>query len=187
MSKRLPLSPLIRPQAREPERATSKSEGAQPETESTEQKAGNSEAAPEPAATQTIAEKSSVEQRPALPAPVRPREAVSSPVAGTPLSPSAASGPESTPIEIPVSGRPVVKVLPTRRSSDPYPILSPLTVTVEVKIDRDGKVVDARALQNPSNYWSLRAVDAAKQWRYEPAILHGQRVPSVSTIDFHFK
>jgi TonB family protein len=59
-------------------------------------------------------------------------------------------------------------------------------VTVQVTIDGQGKVVEAHALPSPSKYWANKAVEAAKQWRFEPATLHGQSVSSVSAVDFRF-
>jgi hypothetical protein len=61
-----------------------------------------------------------------------------------------------------------------------------MIVTVQVAIDKRGYVVEAHALRSPSQYWSGRAVEAALQWRFEPATLRGQSIPSVSTIDFRF-
>jgi len=61
-----------------------------------------------------------------------------------------------------------------------------MTVTVQVSIDKQGNVIEAHALRSPSQYWSGRAVAAALQWRFEPATLHGQKIPSTSEIDFRF-
>lgn len=100
----------------------------------------------------------------------------------TPRSRSAATAP----IDSPVPARPIKKVMPVRPSFGAPAILSPMTVTLAVTIDRHGNVVEAHALRSPSQYWSSRAIEAAKQWQFEPAMLHDQSVSSAATIDFRF-
>ena len=94
--------------------------------------------------------------------------------------------PSIVPVDVPVPARPLKKIIPERHASLAPPILVPTTVTVEVMIDREGRVVEAHALRSPSKYWAGKAVEAAQQWRFEPAMLHGQSIPSVYTIDFRF-
>ncbi len=92
----------------------------------------------------------------------------------------------SAPAELPIPPRPVRKIAPLRHSGLEPVLEAPVTVTVEVSIDSQGRVVEAQARPNSSKYWSDKAVEAARQWRFQPARLHGQSVPSVSTIDFRF-
>jgi TonB family protein len=58
-------------------------------------------------------------------------------------------------------------------------------VVVEVKIDEQGKVVGARAL---SGHPLLRdaALEAARQWVFQPTTLEGQPVKVIGTITFNF-
>ena len=93
----------------------------------------------------------------------------------------------STPLEAPVPAQPLWKVLPVVKIGSGAPsILTPMTITISVSIDKRGFVTSAKALPGQSNYWSGKAIEAARQWRFRPATLHGQNVPSSSTIDFRF-
>lgn len=60
------------------------------------------------------------------------------------------------------------------------------TILVRVKIDRKGSVVDARVVEggNPALEWA--ALDAAKNWRFQPATRDGAAVDSEVTIPFRF-
>ncbi len=100
-------------------------------------------------------------------------------------TPSSAAPVADSP-DVPVPPRPVRKILPVRQASAGSAGLTPIGVTVQVSIDRQGNVIEAHAVQSTSPYWSARAVEAAQQWRFEPATLHGQSIPSISTIDFRF-
>jgi hypothetical protein len=88
--------------------------------------------------------------------------------------------------DLPTPPRPVKRVLPVRQASLGPAVLTPMTVTVQVSIDKKGNVVEAHALHSASQYWSGRAVAAALQWHFEPATLHGQSIASTSEIDFRF-
>jgi periplasmic protein TonB len=67
-----------------------------------------------------------------------------------------------------------------------------VTVSVQVSIDSAGKVDGAMVLSStgepsPSGpYIRLASLDAARQWRFEPAIRSGNRVPSKTTLVFDF-
>lgn len=61
------------------------------------------------------------------------------------------------------------------------------TVQVRVKIDAQGTVSEAKVVGEPSNpalEWA--AVDAAKRWRFKPALRNGRAVASEVTIPFRF-
>jgi TonB family protein len=61
------------------------------------------------------------------------------------------------------------------------------TVVVQVKVDKQGSVTDASVLSkggNPALEWA--ALDAAKQWRFEPARLRGEPVEAEVSIPFRF-
>jgi TonB family protein len=62
-------------------------------------------------------------------------------------------------------------------------------VHVEVSIDEEGRVVDARVPNPPANMNETlvsQSVAAAKQWKFEPAQLRGKNIPSDHTITFLF-
>ncbi len=91
---------------------------------------------------------------------------------------------------IPVPARPLKQVIPATRAFGAPAVLSNMTISVQVRIDKSGHVIEARAAPNASRnssvYWASRAVEAAKQWTFEPAKLHGESVPCDSMIEFHF-
>jgi protein TonB len=55
------------------------------------------------------------------------------------------------------------------------------TVILEVIIERDGKVRSAKVLRSSAAAFGEAAVDAVKQWRYEPVQLNGAAVPIIFT------
>ncbi|HEU4390013.1 MAG TPA: energy transducer TonB, partial [Blastocatellia bacterium] len=60
------------------------------------------------------------------------------------------------------------------------------SVTVEITVDENGDVQAARAL---SGHPLLRdsAVEAAKQWKFNPTTLSGNPVKVVATLTFNFQ
>jgi len=57
---------------------------------------------------------------------------------------------------------------------------------VEVEVDSRGDVVDARAIR-PSPPFDGPAVEAARQWKFRPARLHGSPVDMLAYIAFGFR
>jgi len=80
--------------------------------------------------------------------------------------------------------------VPVFRATATYPetaVGSEGTVQIRVKIDKDGGVRDARVIEgggNPALEWA--ALDAAKRWRFQPALRNGKPVESEVTIPFRF-
>ena len=69
-------------------------------------------------------------------------------------------------------------------------IVHPVTVVVKVTIDAAGKVVDAQAMRATgalAGFLAKPAIDAARRWRFKPALLDGHPVLSTSTIQFTFE
>jgi hypothetical protein len=66
------------------------------------------------------------------------------------------------------------------------------SVPVQVKIDEFGHVREAIVLKNDNPFSGTnpilcsRAMDAAKEWTFEPARMHGKAIPSLYTIEFKF-
>jgi len=58
-------------------------------------------------------------------------------------------------------------------------------VILEVVIDTDGKVKDARVLR-PQPSLSEAAVAAVRQWEYEPTLMNGVAVPVIMTVTVTF-
>jgi TonB family protein len=78
----------------------------------------------------------------------------------------------------------------TKRVEPTYPPLAKAArisgvVVVEVTVDTDGKVIAARAI---SGHPLLKdaAVEAARQWVFQPTTLSGQAVKVIGTITFNF-
>lgn len=59
-------------------------------------------------------------------------------------------------------------------------------VVVEVTIERDGSVTDAKLLQTIGHGVDERCLAAAQRWRFRPAILDGSPIASKHDVHFHF-
>jgi len=59
-------------------------------------------------------------------------------------------------------------------------------VVVRIVIDKAGNVVDARAIAGPEMLRGA-AVDAVRQWRYEPSSLNGQQVSVQMPVTIPFR
>jgi hypothetical protein len=85
---------------------------------------------------------------------------------------------------------PLTKVLPNSRPFG-YPLAQDaIEIDVQVRIDEKGRVVDARGTSSDRKRNSLltdQAILAARRWKFKPAELHGQAIPSSYLIKFHFK
>jgi TonB family protein len=58
-------------------------------------------------------------------------------------------------------------------------------VILEINVDQDGKVVDARVIR-PVALLDQAAIDAVLQWEYMPTLLNGQPVPVLMTVTVVF-
>ena len=61
------------------------------------------------------------------------------------------------------------------------------TAIVAVQIDDDGTLTDSLVVQYDHPFFGERAADAVKRWRYEPAILNGQRRGAIAELTFEFR
>ena len=59
------------------------------------------------------------------------------------------------------------------------------TVVIEATIDREGKVSEARVLRSIP-LLDQAALDAVRQWEYEPSRVHGEAVPVIMTVTVNF-
>lgn len=77
-----------------------------------------------------------------------------------------------------------------RRVDPEYPVLAVTAqiegiVILEATVDRTGAVTDTRVLRSHS-VLDQAAVEAVRQWRYEPLRLNGQETPFVLTVTVSF-
>jgi TonB family protein len=61
-------------------------------------------------------------------------------------------------------------------------------VIVQILIDENGKVPDAKVTESPDQLTGRAAVDAAKQWEFKPpAKVQGRQICYESTLSFKFE
>jgi TonB family protein len=60
------------------------------------------------------------------------------------------------------------------------------TVVVVATIDKNGRVKDAKIVSSPDVSLSAAALDAVRQWRYEPVIVNGQPYEMHTQIRLEF-
>jgi TonB family protein len=109
----------------------------------------------------------------------------SSPVAPRPASPAA------TPSSSPTVSGVLIPAIPISQVSPQYPKLAvktraSATVVLDLVINEKGKVIDATPVSGPTIF-HREAMDAALQWKYQPASLGGVHVRSQSRIIMNFK
>lgn len=63
----------------------------------------------------------------------------------------------------------------------------PGTVSVAVLIGTDGKVGQTKIVSSPHAELNQLAIDAVKQWEFEPAMKDGKPVASVATVGVNFQ
>ncbi len=94
----------------------------------------------------------------------------------TPATPPAATN---------ASGRVVERVKPAISSSAQRTVQGKIRVQVEVKVDERGKVTEARFKSaGPSRYFAERALEATRQWKFQPPVENGQAVASEWRVKF---
>jgi TonB family protein len=86
--------------------------------------------------------------------------------------------------------KPLLQVMPNTRLLAPGLITQVTRVEVAVRIDNTGRVTSAHVLNESGNTkgtLSQAAVNAARQWTFQPATLQGEKVESEHTIVFEFR
>jgi hypothetical protein len=104
----------------------------------------------------------------------------------TPPARTAPPAPPSVSFSVPVPLKRVAPVIPSRARSV---LREPVVVTVVVDVDAHGKVTAARASGDNTGIRRLLAPNseqAAKQWRFEPALRNGVAVASQTELSFRF-
>jgi TonB family protein len=94
--------------------------------------------------------------------------------------------PDNLPNYIPA--RVLKQVLPDTKLFAVSDIREGAAVYVQVRIDENGGVIEAHVKNGTNDNGSLRsaALEAAKQWIFEPAKIAGKNIPSDHTIAFQF-
>jgi TonB family protein len=116
------------------------------------------------------------EKRPAQPAPAAPVSVENSVPASQPPAP--------------MVSKVMVPAVPIAQTSAVYPEIALRTrssgsVVLDLQIDEQGKVVKATPVSGPVLFHNA-AVAAALKWRYRPASIGGQNVPSESRVTMKF-
>lgn len=73
------------------------------------------------------------------------------------------------------------------RVNPTYPDGTDGLVLLEVVIDEQGKVADAKVLDAPSSALADAAVAAVRQWTFEPTEIDGKRVKVLHAVGIKFK
>jgi TonB family protein len=124
----------------------------------------------------------------------------SAPVASSPVAreskpspatrPKASSAGGSGELSEGAGGKGVVlqKVLPQVSPSARNTIEGKIKVRVRVEVDPSGNVTEARLVSaGPSKYFAQRALEASRGWKFTPAQVGGQSVPSEWSLRFGFR
>jgi TonB family protein len=86
------------------------------------------------------------------------------------------------------SGKVARQVLPEVSRNALATIHGTIRVKVRVEVDPSGSVEKARLeAAGPSRYFAEKALEAAKQWKFEPPVANRQSVPSQWRLEFQFK
>ncbi len=86
-----------------------------------------------------------------------------------------------------VSGNVLNRVMPDVSAGAEHTITGHIKINVEVNVDAAGKVSGTRLrTSGPSRYFSSRALAAARQWKFAPAQVNGNPVPSEWLLRFQF-
>jgi TonB family protein len=97
---------------------------------------------------------------------------------------STSSGP---PVGSVASGKVIRRVLPDVSNNALRTIHGTIKVKVRVQVDTGGNVENARLeSRGPSRYFASKSMDAAKQWRFEPAGSDNKNAPSEWDLEFRF-
>jgi TonB family protein len=104
--------------------------------------------------------------------------------------PSPAEVPDGKSISMAQPARALRQVMPDVKALDMGLIHNPVRMEVQVTIDKSGHVKRARFVNNGqkvNNALARAALIAARQWRFQPAILRGRPVESEHSIVFEFR
>ena len=130
----------------------------------------------------TIAVVSAVPPPPTVPAAAKP-----APPVDPPSPPVPEEAPPPAPPAEPLLRRVTEQVLPEISQTAKATIQGMIEVSVRVRVDSSGNVVDARLdSPGPSHYFASRAIQAARQWKFEPLPGNSQAPPEEWILRFDF-
>lgn len=139
-------------------------------------------AAPEPAQTTTTTPATSPASAPAS-ASATPAETHPALTTTVPPAPHATATPGSA-----VKGEVAQRALPDVSSAATGTIQGKVDVSVEVSVAADGSVENASFRSaGPSKYFSAKAIEAARKWKFTPPQANGHDVPSKWLLHFQFR
>jgi TonB family protein len=139
--------------------------------------------------TQSVAppKQEAVAPAPAKPSATKPSHEAQTSVASKP-SPTpapATRAPSGTGSE---RGRVLQQVEPVVSKSARNTVTGTLRVRIKVSVDASGNVENATFVSpGPSKYFARQAMEAAQQWKFAPAQVNGQAVPSAWILHFGFR
>jgi hypothetical protein len=145
------------------------------------------QAAAPPPASQADKPEASVEEP--KPAPAKPEAVMASVPTALQAPPPAPLDSPSAPVEY-VPPKPVRSIRPTMSPTVRRLLESEVQVDINVSIDRTGKVTDARptaAYKGITGYLAGQAANAARMWRFTPALRNGEPVPGEYLLRFQFR
>lgn len=127
-------------------------------------------------------------------APVAPAPQTAAPAPSQPAAP-AASGTASPPVDqaqapqgATSEGSVLQRVMPDVPPQASATIHGKVTVVIRVAVDASGAVSNATfESEGPSKYFARLALDAARQWKFQPARSGGQAVPGAWNLRFEFR
>jgi TonB family protein len=150
------------------------------------EQAAQAEAPPEqPAAAPPMEAAAGREQTSRLEAPAEiEREPAPEPAAAPPASPP--------PRQAPAPARAIRQLPPSVPEGIRNRIVGEISVDIAVRIGPDGRVTSARPVAPKEtdglrSYLASRAIEAARQWRYNPARSGGRAVSGEEVIRFRFR
>jgi TonB family protein len=154
---------------------------AQPAAES-QATAPNQEPQPQPQAPPPQPEAQAPGAQPeAQPAPSQTTTAAAPAPAVTTAVAKSAGGPAA-------KGAVAQQVMPDVPEKASHTIHGTVKASIEVSVDANGAVSNAAIdSQGPSRYFANLALEAARSWKFTPAQVNGQSVPSVWVLHFAFK
>lgn len=88
-------------------------------------------------------------------------------------------------------GRPIARAKLRKKVSPEYPASAKAdgiagTVILSIVIDRSGKVKEVKVVKHPDERLAKAAVEAVKQWEYEPTLLNGKPVEVATEVAIDF-
>jgi TonB family protein len=149
----------------------------------------SSEAAPSTAPVSALPKPESTPAPAAKPSAIKPSaiKQRDEPQNSTPSPSSSAAAPavRTSPVESSGQGRILQRVMPAVSQSALNTITGTIRIRVKVIVDASGNVEKATFISaGPSRYFAGKAMQAAQQWKFAPAAVNGQAVPSAWVLRF---